>query len=71
MKLVAAIYLLEVKVRNWAVERNVAAFSELSLAVHWQGRLSRGYSTVSVSNVKLLAPAVMLGNLTEKLMSVH
>ena len=28
--------------RNWAVECNVAAFSELSLAVHWQGRLSRG-----------------------------
>ena len=28
--------------RNRAVEHNVAAFSELSLAVHWQGRLSRG-----------------------------
>ena len=52
--------------RNWAVEHNVAAFSELSLAVHWQGRLSRGYSTMSVSNVKLLATAVVLGNLTEK-----
>ena len=24
---------------NWAVEHNVAAFSELSFAVHWQGRL--------------------------------
>ena len=27
--------------RNWA-EHNVAAFSELSFAIHWQGRLSRG-----------------------------
>jgi len=28
--------------RNQAVEHNVAAFSELSFAVRWQGRLSRG-----------------------------
>ena len=28
--------------RNPAVEYNIAAFSELSFAVHWQGRLSRG-----------------------------
>ena len=28
--------------RNRAVEHNVAAFSELSFAVRWQGRLSRG-----------------------------
>ena len=28
--------------RNPAVEHNVAAFSELSVAVSWQGRLSRG-----------------------------
>jgi len=28
--------------RNWAVEHNVAAFSELSFAVHWQGVLRRG-----------------------------
>ena len=28
--------------RNPAVEYNVAAFSELSFAVRWQGRLSRG-----------------------------
>ena len=28
--------------RNQAVEHNVAKFSELFLAVHWQGRLSRG-----------------------------
>ena len=27
---------------NWAVEHNVITFSELSLAVHWQGKLSRG-----------------------------
>ena len=27
--------------RNRAVERNVAAFSELSFAVHWQGMLHR------------------------------
>ena len=25
--------------RNWAVEHNMAVFSELSFAVHWQGRL--------------------------------
>ena len=29
--------------RNRAVERNVAAFSELSFAVRWQGMLRRGY----------------------------
>ena len=28
--------------RNQAVEHNVAVFSELSLAVRWHGRLSRG-----------------------------
>ena len=28
--------------RNPAVECNVAAFSELSFAARWQGRLSRG-----------------------------
>ena len=28
--------------RNPAVEYNVAAFTELSFAVRWQGRLSRG-----------------------------
>ena len=28
--------------RNQAVEHNVAAFSEISFAVRWQGRLSRG-----------------------------
>ena len=28
--------------RNAAVEYNVATFSELSFAVRWQGRLSRG-----------------------------
>ena len=31
-----------VVLRNPAVEYNVAAFSELSFAVCWQGRLSRG-----------------------------
>ena len=29
--------------RNWAVEHNVAAFSEVSFAVRWLGRLSKGY----------------------------
>ena len=29
--------------RNPAVEYNVAAFSELSFGVRWQGRLSKGY----------------------------
>ena len=28
--------------RNPAVEDNVAAFSELSFAARWQGRLNRG-----------------------------
>ena len=28
--------------RNQAVEHNMAKFSELSLAVRWWGRLSRG-----------------------------
>ena len=28
--------------RNWAVEHNVAMFSELSLAVCWRERLKRG-----------------------------
>ena len=28
--------------RNRAVEHNMDAFSELSFAVRWQGRLSRG-----------------------------
>ena len=27
--------------RNWAVEHNLATFSELSLAVPWRGRLSK------------------------------
>ena len=30
-------------IHNKGVEYNVAAFSELSFAVRWQGRLSRGY----------------------------
>jgi len=28
--------------RNWAVKYNMAVFSELSFAVHWQGMLSKG-----------------------------
>ena len=31
--------LVGVVLRNRAVKHNVATFSELSLAVHWQGRL--------------------------------
>ena len=27
---------------NWAVEHNVAGFSELYFAVRWQGRMDRG-----------------------------
>ena len=30
--------------RNQAIEHNVAAFSELSFALRWQGMLSRGYN---------------------------
>ena len=40
--------------RNPAVECNVAAFSELSFAAHWQGRPSRGYSTTS-NNTNLMS----------------
>ena len=29
--------------RNWAVEQNMVAFSEFSLAASWQRRLHRGY----------------------------
>ena len=38
----SGIFLVGVVLRNPAVEYNVAAFSELSFAVRWQGRLSRG-----------------------------
>ena len=36
------IFPVGVVLRNPAVEYNVAAFSELSFAVRWQGRLSKG-----------------------------
>jgi len=36
------IFLVGVVLCNWAVELNVATFPQLSLAVHWQERLSRG-----------------------------
>ena len=38
----SCIFTVGVVLRNWAVEHNVAAFSELTFAVRWQGRLSRG-----------------------------
>ena len=38
----SGIFPVGVVLRNPAVEFNVAAFSELSFAVRWQGRLSRG-----------------------------
>ena len=38
----SGIFPVGVVLHNWAVEYNMATFSELSLAVCWQGRLSRG-----------------------------
>ena len=38
----SGIFLVGVVLHNRAVEHNVAAFSELSLAICWLGRLSRG-----------------------------
>ena len=38
----SGIFPVGVVLRNPAVEYNVAAFSELSYAARWQGRLSRG-----------------------------
>ena len=43
----------------------MAAFSELSFAAHWLGRLSKG-STTSNSTIKLLTTAAMVDNLAEK-----
>ena len=36
-------FLVGVILHNPAVEYNVAAFSELSFVVRWQGELNRGY----------------------------
>ena len=47
--------------RNRAVEHNVAAFSELSFAVRWQGRL-----VLQITALMLLTTAVMVDNLAEK-----
>ena len=38
----SGIFPVGVVLRSPAAEYNVAAFSELSFAVRWQGRLSRG-----------------------------
>ena len=48
---------------NRAVKHKVTAFSELSFAVHWQGRLSRGYCNTTI---KLSTTAAMVDNLPEK-----
>ena len=47
--------------RNRAVDHNVAAFSELSFAVRWQGRL-----VLQITALMLLTTAVMVDNLAEK-----
>ena len=47
--------------RNRAVDHNVAAFSELSFAVPWQGRL-----VLQITALMLLTTAVMVDNLAEK-----
>ena len=49
---------------NKAVEHNVTAFSELSFAIHWQGRLV--LQITALSNGKLLTTAAMVDNLAEK-----
>ena len=51
---------------NQAVKHNMAMFSELSLAIRWKERLSRGISRNNSTNVRLLTPAVMVHNLAEK-----
>ena len=56
--------------RNPAVEYNVAAFSELSFAVRWQGRLSRDSTTSNSTNL-MLTIAAMVDNLAEKSTSVR
>ena len=48
---------------NRAVEHNVAAFSELPFAVHWQGRLA--LQITALTN-ELLTTAMMVDNLAEK-----
>ena len=37
--------------RNQAIEHNVAAFSELSFALRWQGMLSRGRLLLQITNL--------------------
>jgi len=56
---------------NQAVEHNVAAFSELSFAIHRQRMLecypeASATSNSNESNIKLLTTAAMVDNLAEK-----
>ena len=61
----SSIFPVGVVLRNLAVEYNVAAFSELSFPVRWQGMQSRGW--YHKSNVKLLlTKAAMVDSLAEK-----
>ena len=55
-------------IHNRIVEHNVAMFSELSLAVHWLGRLSSGkyYGQQRLANGKLLTPAMMVDILVKE-----
>ena len=49
---------------TWAVEHNMATFSELSLAVCWEGKAKAStMSNSAESNVQLLTPAAMVANL--------
>ena len=66
----SVIFPVGVVLRNPAVEYNVAAFSELSFAVRWQGRLSRDSTTSNSTNL-MLTIAAMVDNLAEKSTSVR
>ena len=55
---------------NRAVEHNVVAFSELSFAVCWQGRLVLQITVIG-NYGKLLPTAAMVDNLVEGLKSVR
>ena len=52
---------------NLAVEYNVAAFSGLSFAIHWQGGCTEASTMSNSANVKLLTPAAMVENSAEKI----
>ena len=52
---------------NWAVKHNMATFSELSLAVCWQGKAKASTMSNSTNyNVQLLTPGATVANVADK-----